>query len=346
MKQTCIPDADRHFGWIDYAKTLSIFFVVLLHTYCVAELTAALNSFVMQAFFFFSGFLFLRERNPDYRRFVDKRFRQLIVPYLWINAVAYAAWLFVLRHFGSDADAEIGWHEPLTAIAIGLPPGLVHDIPLWSLLCFFVVEIVYYPLHSMAKWGDLTIAGVFFCAASALSLLAPEEGIALPLALAPAMSALAFYAFGHWVRAHITFFKAMFRPDVLLLLLGIALFQIGFAFNSPVWFFMGKMGNPVWYLLEAAGGILFTVQTAAWLSRVAGDGGFIRFLSRGTLLICGFHLLAFALIKGVMLFGFGIEPSQLTDGFLPGLLFALAAFALCLPPVWLIGRYMRFLVSK
>lgn len=124
MKQTCIPDADRHFGWIDYAKTISIFFVVLLHTYCVAELTAALNSFVMQAFFFFSGFLFLRERNPDYRRFVDKRFRQLIVPYLWINAVAYAAWLFVLRHFGSDADAEIGWHEPLTAIAIGLPLGL------------------------------------------------------------------------------------------------------------------------------------------------------------------------------------------------------------------------------
>ena len=337
---------DRHFGWIDYAKTLSIFFVVLLHTYCVGELTAALNSFVMPAFFFFSGFLFLQERNPDYREFEMKRFRQLVVPYLWINAVAYAAWAVALRHYGNDAGSGLGWHEPLIAVALGLPPGLVHDIPLWSLLCFFVVETIYYPLHRLAKANDMTIATVFFCAASAVSLIAPDEGVAIPMTLAPAMAGLTFYALGHWVRAHIDFFERLFSPDVLLLLGGFALFQIGFSFNSPVYFFMGKIGNPVWFLFSASGGIIMTIQIAAWLSRLLGDGKFIRFLSWGTLLICGFHLMAFALIKGVMLFGFGIEPERLTDGILPGLLFAIAGFVLCLPVVWTVGRYLRFLVGK
>lgn len=334
-------------GWIDFAKVIAIFFVVLIHTHCQADLTFALKGFVMPAFFFFSGYLFSVERNPGYGKFAYKRFRQLVVPYLWINIVAYLMWFFVLRHYGNDASSALAWHEPLVAVALGIPPGLVHDIPLWSLLCFFLVEMIYYPIRRYApSTPDRAIAAVAFAVAGVVSLTAPDEGWALPFSLAPTACGVSFFALGHWARSRNEIFSRATRPDVLLLLLSIALMQIGLYLNTPTQFFVGKVGNPLYYALTACGGILFTVQLAAFFDRLMGDGRFIRFLSRGTLLICGFHLMAFSVIKGVMYMGFGIEPSLLTAGVLRGLAMSVAAVLLCLPVIRVVERWFRFLVNK
>lgn len=339
-------DPSGRIGWIDYAKTMAIYLVVLLHTHCSGELTVAINSFVMPTFFFLSGFLFSRERNPDYKRFAYKRFRQLVVPYVWINLVAYLAWVVALRHYGDDSGAALQWREPLVAIALGVPTGLVHDIPLWSLLCFFVVEMIYYPLAGSLRVPDRIIAICAYAVASVESLLAPDKGLALPFTLAPAAAALAFYALGHLARTHIGRLRSLTRPDILWLLLGFALFETGVRLNVPTAFFIGSLGQPLWFAFTAVGGILMVIQVSAYLSTLFGDGKFIRFTSRGTLLICGFHLLTFSAIKGVMWFGAGVTPEALTAGVGRGIIMATVAFALCLPVIWIVERWMRFLVSK
>lgn len=336
----------RHIGWIDYAKSAAIYLVVLLHTHCLDEITVAINGFVMPTFFFLSGYLFSRQRNPQFRPFALKRFRQLVVPYLWINIVAYLLWVTVLRNYGDDAGAGIGWHEPLVAVALGIPPGLTHDIPLWSLLCFFVVEMIYCLLSWRLKISDGLIAVAAYAVAAAISLLWPVEGVALPLALAPAAGGLAFYALGHLARSKSEGLAKVFAPSPLMLLLGVALLMLGLSLNVPTAFFLGALGYPLWFALSAMGGILITIQTALWLDRLLHDGALVRLMSRGTLLICGFHLPAFAVIKGVMLFGFGISPELLTAGPLRGIAMAAAACALCMPLIWVIERYFRFLVSK
>lgn len=343
-----IKSKSQHIGWIDYAKSLAIFLVVLLHTHCVSELSVAINSFIMPLFFFLSGFLFSRKNNPLFRPFIIKRFRQLVIPYLWINILVYILWLTVLRNWGNDAEAGIRWHEPLVAIALGIPPGLTHDIPLWSLLCFFVIEIIYYPLSS--KLSDEVIAVNAYIVASVISIFASAtphgEGWALPFTLAPASGALAFYALGHTVRAHSDYLRRFFTISPLILLLGISLLMCGLSLNSPVAFFTGILGNPAWFILTSLGGIITAIQIAIWLNRIFKDGAIIRLMSRGTLLICGFHIPAFAVIKGIMLFGFGVAPAILTDGLIPGLAMSIATCALCLPLIYIIERYFRFLVSK
>lgn len=341
-----IQQNSHRIGWIDYAKSIAIFFVILIHTHCDQSLTVTLKSFTMPTFFFISGFLFSRERNPDYKAFAIKRFRQLVVPYLWINAVAYIAWIAVLRHYGEGADAGIAWHEPLIAVALGLPPGLVHDIPLWSLLCFFVVEMVYYPLQGRLIRNDAVIALIFFIAAGAVSLFGPDEGIILPLSLAPALSAMVFYALGHLASTYRKKIAMLFSPNIPLMLLGVVMVAASVTFNTPVSFFIGMIGHPLLFIIGAAGGIIFVVQFAAYLNVLAADPKPIRFISRGTLLICGFHLLAFAAIKGVLMFGFGVDPAILTQGVARGLLMSIAALALCVPVIWIVERYARFLVSK
>ncbi|MCM1348888.1 MAG: acyltransferase family protein [Firmicutes bacterium] len=332
-------------GWIDYAKVLAIFLVVLTHTHSDPTVSHAINGFIMPVFFFCSGFVFSMERNPRYGAFALKRFRQLVVPYLWINLLAWAAWVLVLRKYGNDAGEELQWHEPLVAVALGLPKGMVHDIPLWSLLCFFVVEVVYYPIKRYVIDNDSITAIIFLAAAAAVGWFTPDGGLNLPLTLAPALMATGFYALGHFVASHAGEFKWLTEPRIITLLIGVVLFRTGFSVNTPVDFYLLKLGNPLCFLLEATGGIICVVQTAAWLNRLFGDGKAIRFLSGGTLLVCGFHILMFALIKGVMLFGFHIEPAELTDGIGRGFLLALAAFALCQPAVWLIQRFAPRLVD-
>lgn len=336
----------QHIGWIDYAKAFAIYCVVLLHTHCVESLTVALKGFVMPLFFFISGFLFLRARNPELGPFFRKRCHQLLVPYLWINAVAYILWLLVLRHYGTDTADSIEWHRPLLGIALGIPRFLVHDIPLWSILCFFVVEMIYYALPHKGKWNDLIIAAIAYLTGSIISIYAGQEGIALPLTLAPSATALAFYALGHFVRSRSDEWRLLFKPSPAILLFGLVLLFAGVSLNSPTAFFLGSIGNPVPYLIGAIGGIIMSVQLAVWLDKIFHDGKLVRLISRGTLIICGFHLIAFAFMKGVMLLGFGVAPETLTDSFWKGIIFSIFATSLCLPLIMLIERRFKFLVGK
>lgn len=342
---TQLIDKSARIGWVDYAKSYAIFAVVLVHTHCSEIPTYTIRFFAIPLFFFLAGFLFSRQHNPEFKPFALKRFRQLIVPYVWINIVAYLVWLTVTRHYGTSANDTLAWHEPLWAIALGIPRRLAHDIPLWSLLCFFVVEMVYYPLPSRGRWNDLIIAALAYAVAAVLNL---NGGTNLPLALAPSAAALAFYALGHFVRENSRYFTVLFAPSAWMLAAGVALLAAGVWLNYPqrAAFFIAMLGNPLYYLIGATGGIITGVQIAAMLEALFHDGKLVRLISRGTLLICGFHLLAMSLIKGVMYFGFGVDPDELTVGLARGLAVSVAAMALCLPIIQIIEKHFRFLVSK
>ncbi|MDE6377760.1 MAG: acyltransferase [Duncaniella sp.] len=345
---TALLDKSAHIGWIDYAKSYAIFTVVLVHTHCSEFPVRAIRFFAIPLFFFLAGFLFSRRHNPEFKPFAIKRFRQLVIPYVWINIVAYIAWFTVTRHYGSSSGDALAWHEPLWAMTLGIPRRLAHDIPLWSLLCFFVVEIIYYLLPSRGRWGDLIIAAVAYLVACAVNHFGGASGVDLPLTLAPAAAALAFYALGHFVRLNSSRFTLLFAPSLWMLLAGVALLVAGVWLNYPMRasFYIGVLGNPLCYLAGACGGIIAGVQIAAMLEALFHDGALARLISRGTLIICGFHLLALSLIKGVMYFGFGFDPDALTDGLLRGVAVSIVAIALCIPLIIFIERHLRFLVSK
>lgn len=59
-----------------------------------------------------------------------------------------------------------------------------------------------------------------------------------------------------------------------------------------------------------------------------------------------FHLLVFAMIKGVMLYMFGISPATLNENLLYGMLFAVSALILTLPIAFVVRKYFGFLVDK
>ena len=56
--------------WIDYAKTVAIYAVLVIHTHCNVEVTNICNSVALPLFFFISGYLFSFERHRQFRPFL------------------------------------------------------------------------------------------------------------------------------------------------------------------------------------------------------------------------------------------------------------------------------------
>lgn len=332
----------KHIIWVDYAKSMAIFMVVLLHVHCCEAIDKTIDAFIMPLFFMLSGFVFRYESNPDYGTFARKRTRQLLVPYLWINAVAYLAWLLVLRHFGADASREIAWHSPLAGIIAGIPPLLCHDTPIWSILSFYVVELAFYPLcrRGLSPWA--VTAGAF--AAGALSQI-PFSGFDpayLPLALGPSLWGLGFYALGHALRPYLAASSFTHRRVAGAGVAALAVFVPAAMLNGKVEFYIfANGGNYALFLLSGIAGSVAVMSLAAWAAEVAGRRAFISFTASETLLVCGFHLLTFALLKGVALYGFGEQPAGLTGGPLRGICFAVTAFAITLTAIWALRRVLR-----
>jgi len=325
------PAAKQHILWIDYGKAISIYLVALLHTHCHGTCDAVINSFIMPMFFFMSGRVFGFGNNPRFKPFVAKRFRQLVIPYLWINAVAYLCWLLVLRHYGNDADGSVAWQQPLTGFLTATPPLLSHDVPLWALMAFFVTEVIYYPLYRLIK-SDLIIAAAAFTMAWAMvSLVSAETVSHLPLCLAPSCLALGFYALGHYTRHPAPWVNVLLRPNFNVLLGAGVIWSWAVLANSEVEFYIASTGRFAYFLTSSLAGTLTMVQAAMFLGTFFGARRGIRVIADATLIICGFHLLMFALLKGIALLCLHLEPAQLTLTFPRAAIFAAIALTLCLP---------------
>lgn len=227
--------------WVDYAKAFAIYMVCIIHLHCDYTLTQLSKGIAMPLFFMVSGYLFSSERWQRFRPFLTRRFRQLIIPYLWINALTYIFWLLVGRNFGEDAASTIAWHEPLKGILLGIGPLLAHNIPLWSLICFFMVEIVYFwALKAISR--PLLLIPLFLLTAW-ISARFSHVTATLPLTLGAVGIGLFFYSVGQWAR---TVKLKAFDSRTLefsAMLLSLALFIYFTVSNLQVSFFRCQLGS-------------------------------------------------------------------------------------------------------
>lgn len=131
---------------IDSAKAAGIFLVILAHTMLWKPLQDWIYVFHMPLFFFISGYLFSFARHTNAKAFFKQRFGRLMVPYYAINAVTFLFWLLIARHVGYGHDGQVNPIEPAIAALLGNGPMMLHDVPLWFLMCLFLVEMAYYAI--------------------------------------------------------------------------------------------------------------------------------------------------------------------------------------------------------
>lgn len=138
--------------WIDYAKSICIYLVLLGHAHASQPVTDFIYTFHMPLFFFLSGCLFSFEKHPNFKEFAIKRFKGLMVPYLWINLITYLFWLFAGRNFGEDATISTTWYSPIIGILLGYSKQMIHNTPMWFFhLSLFLGNILLPPIQTVTK---------------------------------------------------------------------------------------------------------------------------------------------------------------------------------------------------
>lgn len=226
---------------------------------------------------------------------------------------------------------------------------LLHNLPLWSFLSFYIVEIAYYPLHKLTK-SNIAIIFIAFVLAFLLSWQTFINESYLPFAIGPSITALGFYAIGNELRKRIKIgtiesIKTTYLVIVLIPL--IAVFYTLARRNGYTDYYMCAYGNSfITFVATSILGSLSLLIISIIISRIRyGAKIFVRF-SEGTLIVCGLHLLVFAIIKGGMLFVLRLNPAIATDGIANGITFSIITMSCLYPVIYVIRKYARPLVDK
>jgi len=331
--------------WIDDAKAIGIFLVILAHTQIWGSVTDWISVFRMPLFFFLSGYLFSFQRNSDGKLFARKRFKQIVIPYFFINIITYLFWLLVSSHYGVSADEQLTpWYGPIVAALLCNGKDMVHNIPLWFLLCLFLVEMVYYVVYRRLCGWQRWLATISFGLLGYINY--KYIPFVLPFSMGTAFVGMMFYFLGNEVaqmQQKITI-AAVWKP--LLLLCSAAVVTCFSVTNERVYLYCNHYGNYLLFIVAALCGIMMMYIITDYISRWLGENKVMTYISRNTLTICGFHLMSYTLLKGVAVFVFKC-PLELFSGTVwLNVLLAATGMAVCCLIAYFLNRFMPFILGK
>lgn len=132
---------NKRIRWIDIAKGILIFLVVIGHCEAGSYVKYVIYSFHMGAFFFLSGLTFSAKSDP--RVFITKKVKSLLLPYCFFSIIL-TAYNFAKHIVFSSAfnlkDAIMSFLVPIS----GKYESSVYG--LWFLPCIFLTELLLYSI--------------------------------------------------------------------------------------------------------------------------------------------------------------------------------------------------------
>lgn len=177
----------KRIDYIDLIKGVTIWLVVWFHTSHPQWLTALL---VNSIFFFLSGFFF--KRKP-LKTFLSEKVRYILVPFSFFYLMSYP--FIILTHCWDYRNLiSFNWGCIFDVFSLATRTDyLCMNVPLWFLLCFFVVQILYYFISYLNKWLIAIIA--LLC----LGMKSIFMSIPTPFMINAACYYLGFFALGNLV---------------------------------------------------------------------------------------------------------------------------------------------------
>lgn len=338
----------KRINWIDYAKAISIFCVVLIHANIPYPTRGFIRIFLIPLFFFLSGIFANTQRYISFRDFFINKGLHILIPYLFFNILTYLFWVFVGRNFGYDADSSIEWWRPLLGIIYGEYSHLTHYIPLWFLACLFSVECLYYIIFRNIKttliyWLTVVSLGIVGGINYAFN------PIALPWGLSIAFPMMVFYAVGAFFSPRIIandYRILHIKNTGIWMIVSFVSMLLVYHFNTgEVCVFKNEYGNYILFYIGAFSGILFMHIICRWLEYLEKYLSWLSYIGKNTLIILCLHLLIFSFIKGITFWLFDL-PLDIYSNTWVIIGSSILNIALLVPIIALINRYCPFLIGK
>lgn len=320
--------------WIDYAKFIGIYFVVLGHLPVNANLVVFLYSFHIPLFIFLSGYLCKRDKNMN----LIYNIRSLIIPYILLYCLY---WIYpIIRALMNNSFT---WMDniikPFWGLCLGNGYSGVNytmlNIPLYFLIALFWVRILFNLYNRITSIGaKITI----LLSCIAFIYVRNYIGFDLYLSIDSAIMAFPFFVIGNCLSHNKWNINFPNRKSLLILvIITAALFELLLCtYNGRVDINHCLYGvNIFLFYISGMVGVLMTVAFSSLFSKKS----FVKILSNGTMLIIAFGTASASLILFVLqIWDINADVKYVISAF--------GALILLYPIIMLVQRYFPILLGK
>lgn len=328
----------KRFLFIDQIRALAILLIVFEHNDHSSVLSAFSTSFSIPIFFILSAFVRGDREAESFKSFVGKQIRRILIPYFLLSLILFVFWFFIGRHYGESASKAYDPVKNFFGIfyAQGGAEYMNWGIPMWFLPALFLVGLIDFFISKL-PFSYLILPAFILPAAGWYVFYEFETH--LPWSFDVAMAMYGFYFLGKVLRKfEFIDFLSRWRYSVLLLIAFFTIHILLFKQNGRILYYYSDYGNFLLMYLNGLAGFLWVFI----LFNILPTFRAIIWVGQNTLTILAFHLLAMTFIKGIAIYGFGIE---LKFNAWLSLAYGVIQIAILTPVIIVINRYFPFLVG-
>lgn len=320
----------KRIEWIDIAKGIGMVLVMLGHAqipyvspFCdeISIQDVFLYSFHIPLFMFLSGLCF-SDKDIKFSEFFKKKFKSLIVPYIFFAIVSVAAQCvidFVTNH-------SLSIHTLLNEVKAVTIQIRAHTI--WFLACLVFLELAFYFIKKICNNHHFKIA--IFTLIFLICGIVYRKFVAINLPwnidLVPML--MPFFAAGYCVKSVIN--SPLTKKHSLLFVLAVIINQgvnlINLKFFSPHFIdvYSNAYGNYILFFISAFSGIYAMVLFCKYFD---GKMKIFQYIGRNSLIFLGLHRFVFFIAR-MLLDKLNLSDIVTTVGWLFAIVITLAVLSL------------------
>lgn len=270
--------------WIDYAKVLGMFLVIVGHTMLkppYQDIRGIIYAFHIPLFFFISGFLHKSEK--DNKEFFLKCIKTLVIPFLFFNLLDLIPKL--LNH-QETLYLTISYFlkEMGTGIFLGEPPVG----PSWFILCLLWMKIFLWSCTVICK-NQKSLLYTILLLIVLIYLLSNTEYVQSIkiLCINNSLLSFPFYAIGYLIKLNYEKINHLLKQKNYIFLLIAILFFVVQHYNTPVSLQSCNVGKSfILMLIAGFSGIITCVKICTYFK---SENSIVYTLSTGSIVILCTH---------------------------------------------------------
>ena len=278
-----VTSCSKRLDWIDWMKSLGIYLIVLGHVYSVGQ--KFIYVFHVPLFFMISGFL--TKREDDRRVFWKKLWYNLVVPML-LMAVANCVYASIVQLFvGTFEWKTFYWFA--RNVLFGMVSGFDN---LWFVYTLTLLKIIFQYCSSNKLFYSLTIVMLALAYLyNTLDLSGFPFFLKEPNSIIDVCTAFPFFVLGIYGRNYKVLFNEWNNKAMLMLIFvcGILFVIISMSYNDGVGLHCCYYGGNI--LVFLLGGVSGSLMVYAISKLLGHASSMVAVISRGTIIILGFHKL-------------------------------------------------------
>ena len=322
---------------IDIAKGIGIFLMVMGHTTSNKIALQWIYSFHMPLFFFLSGIF--HSQGKDYKEFLEKKVKSLLVPYFFFSIILFLFFLIVSKNIGFSAGENLSVKENFIGIFLANDVTGLSQMSwggqLWFVPALFLVENIYY---FFCKFKEKIRVILAICCLILNVILSKFININIPWSWLTVLVAINFYTCGNLLKNIILKRE---KINNIYIVIFFVLNIVSKHFNGGIEMYSNTYGNMLLFLISSYSGIMFLIF---FIKSFIRQSKIFEFIGKNSLAILAFHKRVQTFTK--LLFLYLLQKEIPKENMIFDSLYSCWEILLCIPSIIILNKYFSYFIGK